>query len=371
MSSTTGAITSNQLPARAFSNALVISPVPLRSGGLGTAAAEFADGFDAIGHCWELVGPGRPGPLNLVSRGRVVRRLFGGAPSRRLTARAVRRKVPDGGWDLAYAIPGSLPEKRGPEIRVLLQATRHPALDWKAVRERERETGGRGDVSRAERRRRERELAEADLIHVTSLAVRDELLEAGIPNERLVHSYHGVDIERFAPGRKADDLRVSVVGPLSMRKGVDITAALAARLDGIATVEVVGGSTCPWSRRIVEEADFVTRDSVPEMLREAQVFVLPSLSDGFSYAVLEAMASGAVPLVTPEVGAAEIVRRLDQRLVIERNDFVEGAAALLPQLDYDTLAPRARALAEEFDRRLTSKALASAVLTRAKTLLAR
>jgi glycosyltransferase involved in cell wall biosynthesis len=368
MSSIIDATTSEQPADQTVREALVVSPVPLRSGGLGTAAAEFADGLEALGHRWAFVGAGRPGPATRVAGGRVFRRLFGSAPSRRLTARAVRRAVPERGWDLAYAIPGSLPESRGSGIQVLLQATRHPAVEWRALREGERETGGRGDMSRAECRRRERELARADLVHVTSLAVRDELLDAGIPAERLVHSCHGVDTARFTAGPKAEDLRVAFVGPLSLRKGIDVVAALATRLQGEATVETVGGPTCPWSRRIAEAAPFVARDSVLDMLREAQVLVLPSRSDGFSYVVLEAMASGTIPFVTPEVGAAEIVHRLDERLVIEREEFVATAATLLSELDFDVLGRRARALAEELDRKVTSKAVAAAVLARAETL---
>ena len=40
----------------------------------------------------------------------------------------------------------------------------------------------------------------------------------------------------------------------------------------------------------------------------AQVFVLPSYSENFGNVVLEALARGCPALVTPEVGAAEVVR---------------------------------------------------------------
>jgi glycosyltransferase involved in cell wall biosynthesis len=106
------------------------------------------------------------------------------------------------------------------------------------------------------------------------------------------------------------------------------------------------------------------------MLAAAHYLVLPSRSDGFSYAVLEALASGAVPIVTPEVGASEVVRRLDQRLVIPRQDFAEGVSELVRDLDHAELSVRARALAEEFDRRRTSIAAATAVLERAEELAA-
>ena len=155
-----------------------------------------------------------------------------------------------------------------------------------------------------------------------------------------------------------------------MAKGVDVVAELAGLLGDGASVEVVGGPVCPWSRRLAERSPFVVRTDVAAMLGRAQVFVLPSRSDGFSYAVLEALASGAVPLVTPEVGAAEVVARLDPRLVIERVGFAEAAAALIGTLDLAELARRGRVLAEEFDRRRTGPALAAAVLARAEELAA-
>ncbi|HVO55182.1 MAG TPA: glycosyltransferase family 4 protein [Solirubrobacterales bacterium] len=350
----------------AISEAVVVAPAAFGSGGLGTAAAEFAHGLSASGCRVRYVGSQAPGPLLRVARLRAFRTAFGAGAARRTASRAVRGAVPAAGWDLLYACPGTMPLGRGDGVRVLCQATRHPDVDAAAMLRAQRETGGRGDTTRAELRRRQVELEQADLIHVTTLAVRDEMVEAGIDPDRLVHAYHGVDLDRYRPGTKADRLTVAFVGPLSLRKGVDVVAQLADALAQEAVVEVVGGPTCQWSRRIAERARFVFRASVPEMLGAAQVLVLPSLADGFSYVVLEALASGAVPIVTPEVGAAEVVRRLDPRLVVERAAFVEEVPALLDRLDFAELAPRARALAEEFDRERTSLAVANAVLERAE-----
>jgi glycosyltransferase involved in cell wall biosynthesis len=355
--------------AAPISRALVVAPATRGSGGLGSAAAEFADGIEALGCETTYIGLQPRDPARRIAESRPFRRSFGMASSRRLTVRAVRRAVPRSGWELAYSIPGAMPEDPAAGLRVIYQATRHPAVEWSALQRGERETGGRGDMSTAERRQREAEIERADLIHVTSRAVQEEMLSAGVPPERLVHSYHGVDLDRFSPGPKQRQPTIAFVGPLSLRKGVDVVADLARELRGKWTVEAVGGPTCPWSKRISARADFVRRPSVPETLRAAHVLALPSRSDGFSFVVLEALASGTIPIVTPEVGAAEIVRQLDGRLVLELGDFVEGTAELLPQLDLDALSSRARTLAEEFDRRRTSLAVATAVLERAGGLL--
>jgi glycosyltransferase involved in cell wall biosynthesis len=297
---------------------------------------------------------------------RPYRRIFGMAAARRMSGRDVRRAIPRHGWDLAYATPEAVPVEAPAGIKVVHQATRLPRLEWEALRRAEKLTGGRGDMSRAERRRRELELRRADLIHVTSHAVRDEFLAAGFPPEKLVHAYLGVDLERYRPAAKEDGL-VAFVGPLSMRKGVDVAAAVAARLRGNGTVEAVGGPSCPWSRRVAAEADFRSGASAADTLSRARVLILPSRSDGFSYVVLEALASGTVPIVTPAVGAAEVVRRLDPSLVIEDGDFADAAVELLDTLDLDDLGARARRLAQEFDRRRTAPAMAAAVLAAAET----
>ena len=66
--------------------------------------------------------------------------------------------------------------------------------------------------------------------------------------------------------------------------------------------------------------------------------------------------------MTPEVGASEIVRRLDPRLVRPLDGFAEGVQALLPRLDLPELSRRAVQLAERYDRRKTTADAAKLVL---------
>ena len=190
------------MPRNPRKRAVVAAPAPFGTGGLGAAAAEFAAGLGAAGWSADYVGvPPRSAYARAV-RSRPFRRVFGMGPSRRAVARSVREAVPEGGWDLVWGCSGSMPVERHGGVRVLHQATRHPALHREEIRRGERETGGRGSMSRAEVRRCEFELGQADVVHVAAAAVRDQLVEAGVPAERVVHSYMGVDTERFRPGRR-------------------------------------------------------------------------------------------------------------------------------------------------------------------------
>lgn len=351
-----------------ISRVLAAGPARLGNGGLGLAAGEFVDGARALGREVQYIGPPPAGPTMRLASSRLFRRAFGMGISRSLGARAVRRAVPPDGWDLVYAIGGSVPVEQATGIKVIHQSTRHPRVEWELIRRAERETGGRGASSRLELARREHEIEHADLIHVTSDAVRTEFLEAGIPAERIVEAPLGVDVDAFRVGPKDGPLRIAYIGVLSLQKGVDIAAEVATRMAGVARIEIVGGPSCPWSRRIVERAPFIPRHTVKEMLSEAQILILPSRSDGFGYVILEALASGTVPVVTPQAGAAEIVRRLDGRLVVPLNEFAERLPSLLEELDLASLSLQARALAECFDRRKTSRGIAEAVLAQAETL---
>jgi glycosyltransferase involved in cell wall biosynthesis len=74
--------------------------------------------------------------------------------------------------------------------------------------------------------------------------------------------------------------------------------------------------------------------SVPDVLRGATLFVLPSLQEGFGIVVAEALASGVPVLVTPCGGPEELVRDSHGGEVLsgfDANDLSERALALLGQ----------------------------------------
>jgi glycosyltransferase involved in cell wall biosynthesis len=208
------------------------------------------------------------------------------------------------------------------------------------------------------------EIGAADVIRTESLQVREQLLERGIAEKRVVHAYPGVDLDHFTPpAGPPEGPRIAFIGTLSLWKGVDIVAEVARRLRGRVPVSVVGGPVCSWSRRIAAEASLSYWRDVRELLQASSVLILPSASDGFGYVVLEALACGCVPIVSPEVGAAEIVRTLHPDLVQPRATFADAVPELLHSVPLMELRSAARSLAESFPRRVMARVAAMRVLS--------
>tara|TARA_R110000823_G_scaffold210224_14_gene340608 strand:+ start:48751 stop:49869 length:1119 start_codon:yes stop_codon:yes gene_type:complete len=181
----------------------------------------------------------------------------------------------------------------------------------------------------------------------------------GVPGSRVRQIYNGVDHERFKPRnvkplallpqswRELDDmLVVGTVGRLTPVKDQQLLLRavgalciddpqLAARLrvlivgDGPLRAELEALS----SELGLTEKVWLTgdRQDVPDLLQLLDLFVLPSLGEGISNTVLEAMASG-LPVIATDVGG--------NRELVE--DGVNGA--LVPAGDVAALSRALRAL---------------------------
>lgn len=176
--------------------------------------------------------------------------------------------------------------------------------------------------------------------------------DIGVPPSRLTHVMNGVDTERFSPragdGRRMlpDDLadaRRIVIGTVGRMQSVKAQTFLARgfiRLverrpdlrDTVRLALVGDGPLKADCERLLEDAGLRalawmpgTRDDIPDVLRAFDVFVLPSLNEGISNTILEAMATGLPVIATSVGGNVELVD--------------EGATgALVPSGDVDALA---------------------------------
>jgi glycosyltransferase involved in cell wall biosynthesis len=91
----------------------------------------------------------------------------------------------------------------------------------------------------------------------------------------------------------------------------------------------------------VEFSGPVSHHEIPSLLQSADVYVSPSLSDGASESLLEALATGLVPVVTRIDANAPWVRDGETGLLFDPGDAAQLAACLHRALDDGALRERA------------------------------
>jgi glycosyltransferase involved in cell wall biosynthesis len=198
---------------------------------------------------------------------------------------------------------------------------------------------------------------------------RDEALAVGVAPERLVSIPNGIDLARFprdlAPAelpelgpREGRDV-VVFVGRLDRQKRVHVLieafAKIAARRPG-ARLAVVGEGverapleSLARERGLLGKSVFFlgVRPDVPNVLRAASVFVLPSAQEGMSNALLEAFAAGAPIVATDIPGNRDMVRDGREGLLVPADDAPALERALERLLEDKSLAGRLGRAARE------------------------
>ena len=204
----------------------------------------------------------------------------------------------------------------------------------------------------------------ADKILVASSFTRKTLEENGVAPGKIRVIPYGVDTSRFRPDvalsgrRRSNKLQLLFVGRINQRKGISYLLE-ALRLLGSAPVEL---TICG---RVVDDlslfrayADRITiRPSVSESelqaaYQQADLFVFPSVAEGFGQVLLEALASGLPILSTTHTAAPDLIESGRQGFVIEPRrpdliaDRLEWALSHGEQLA--AMRKEARVKAEEF-----------------------
>jgi glycosyltransferase involved in cell wall biosynthesis len=356
--------------------AILTSLFPPSVGGIQTQTLALARALAAAGaevHVVTRPAPGRPGRERLgdVTVHRVG--LARGGPAATvayvaLAARAVASLGPR--VDVVHAhqllSPGSAALVAGAALGTPFVVTAHAS-------------GSIGDVASLARQGvlgRARLLAlrrRAAAFVAVSAPIREELRRAGVPAARIRSIPNGVDTERFHPSpepeRRAARRALALppvpvllyAGRLAPEKGVDVLLdawAAARRRGALGTLVLVGDGP---ERRALEHR---ARDQgilgavrfagpaadVTPWLAAADVFALPSRTEGLSVALLEAMAAG-LPVIATDVGGTGEAAGGAAHLVAAGD--AAGLAAAIEGLLGDP--PRGAALGEAARRRAVAR----------------
>jgi sugar transferase (PEP-CTERM/EpsH1 system associated) len=207
----------------------------------------------------------------------------------------------------------------------------------------------------------------AHRIVAVSRDAADHLLRQGISPGKLRTIPNGIDLERFAPTGPMPDGPVVTVARLSPEKDLATllqAAALVRRQRPEFRLKIAGDGPCRAELQTLAEklglqgqVSFLGQvKDVPALLGRAGLFVLSSITEGISLALLEAMACG-LPVVATRVGGnAEVVADGETGRLVPPAQAKELAAAIAELLSDPAAARRMgeagrRRALEQFDLR--------------------
>jgi glycosyltransferase involved in cell wall biosynthesis len=225
----------------------------------------------------------------------------------------------------------------------------------------------------------------ADHVVVVSEGFRDDLIERGVPAEKVSTITNGADLERFqlvtaAPADRAwlgadeDDVLVLYIGAHGISHGLEAVAEACARLDGERVhVAFVGeGAAKPQLVEKVSELGVghislhggVPSERVPALLAAADICLVPlrdvSLFSSFIPSkIFEYLAAGRAVVGSVEGEPANILR--EAGAVVVPPEDVDALSAAITELVNDEgrrtamAADGRKAVAERFDRRVLAE----------------
>ena len=196
----------------------------------------------------------------------------------------------------------------------------------------------------------------AHRVVANSEAVRRQLIREGVPAEKVVKHYNGLDLERVKPRLDAtrhdilallglpDRRLVSIVAnlqhpvkdhPMFLRAAARVRAAI----PDVAFVIAGEGKLMPSLRELAAQLGlerdvfFIGRcEKVAELLSVSDVCALSSTAEGFSNAILEYMAAASPVVVTDVGGAREAVLEGETGYIVASGDDQKMAERMIELL---------------------------------------
>lgn len=172
-----------------------------------------------------------------------------------------------------------------------------------------------------------------------------ELAKKSLPQQEFTVIENGVDTKQFFPDTSKRPSSEFILTPgasrITERKGLDYlieaVALLAPEYPELRLKIMGDGNARPKLEALVKEKGLeekvkflgrIPREETAPYYQEASLFVMPSLNEGMSNAMLEALASGLPIVSTPTGGAAELISEGKNGILIEEKSAESIAAAI-------------------------------------------
>jgi len=169
-----------------------------------------------------------------------------------------------------------------------------------------------------------------------------------LPEEKIEVIPNGVDLKLYeGPAKKASRPRIVYVGRLVGYKHVDDLLLAFSKLPAESQLFVVGDGPEMGRLRSLSEklglgkrvvfTGFVKEEEKISILKSSHVLVLPSSTEGFGIVVLEAWASGTIPVVSNIPALTELVQDGESGMVFRLHDVSQLTQKLKQVLEEDSL----------------------------------
>jgi len=188
------------------------------------------------------------------------------------------------------------------------------------------------------------EYGEANIISVPSTFVLNTFLEKGFDRKKLFLNPYGVDLQRFKPlpRIKSDKFKVLYVGTLSVRKGLFYLLEAFKKLNfKNKELTLIGPIQKNIKKKIekyfsenIKYLSIIKNSQLNKYYSNADVMVHPSIEEGLSLVIAEALACGCPVIATENTGALDLFNNGNEGFIIKPRS-VEKIYEKLEQLADD------------------------------------
>ena len=210
-------------------------------------------------------------------------------------------------------------------------------------------------------RRLKQEIEDSQYFIVASEIVKKSLLFSGVMPEQIGIVPYGVDSTKFSFIEKnilQKPLKLIYVGQITYRKGIHhLLKVISEFPESEVRLTLAGGysETSALYKNYrnysnIEFLGFVTRDALAQAYQAADVFVFPTLGEGYGLVVLEAMSCGLPVIVSDCAGGNDAITQYEDGIVFKAGDDDELKDSIQWFIDHPDRLP-------EFSRKAHEKSI--------------